>query len=273
MQKIIFERIAVLFAALFCFVAMGFRPIKQTDEGYSSDFRGARIPEKYSSTVTYDHKESTSVEIEYGIPYYNLNSLNNKCANLAGAVVIGYYDRFFENLFPNFKSYTQLGTYVKYKGNSAASDAVIDTLYDLMNTDLGKTGTDFTGFNAGMRTYVENQGYTYGQQEVFSNDLKKYQVSVDAKKPVVIFATGFSLIENMSEADGEDQMIVQKYKDKHVMVGYGYRVDKYYDKNNKLIDTYTYLTVYNGGMQNKSIKYLWLNKDTTIDHAISITIS
>lgn len=276
MKKTIVTKLVSLFASLCMLspvVLTGFASRQYFKEEYSSDFRGAGIPTIYSETVNYDHKDTVSVSIKYGVPYYNLNALGNKCANLAGAVVIGYYDRFFENLIPDFKAYTQLGSHITYKGSTSEVNNLVDTLYVLMSTDVGHSGTDFNGFNKGMTTYVKNHGYIYAKKEVWNKNLIEYDNAIDEEKPVAVFASGFSLISKLSERDGKDEIEIQKYKDKHVMVGYGYRIDKYYDKNNNLIDTRTYLTVYNGGMINRTIKYLWLDGNTTVDHALAVTIS
>lgn len=273
MQKSFFLKFAALCMSLLCPFTMGFASKEYVEEGYSSDFRGAGIPTEYSETIIYDHKDTASIEIQYGVPYYSLASTDNICANMAGAVIIGYYDRYAENLIPNFKSYNQLGSNIRYKENTREIEVVINTLYDLMNTNVGQVGTDFAGFNNGMNSYVNSHGYSYIQKDVWSNNLENYDKAIDDKQPVAIFTTGFSLVSKLNENNGKDQLNVLKYNDKHIMVGYGYRIDKYYDKNNKLIDTRTYLTVYNGGSRDKNIKYLCLNGKTNIDYAISIAIS
>ncbi len=45
-----------------------------------------------SETIIYSRKETSEYEFRYEIPdYYNMGE-NTSCANVAGAVVIGYYD-------------------------------------------------------------------------------------------------------------------------------------------------------------------------------------
>ena len=48
-------------------------------------------------------------EIKYGLPTYYAEYGTTVCANTAGAIAIGYYDRFNENLIPNYKTYTKFG--------------------------------------------------------------------------------------------------------------------------------------------------------------------
>lgn len=275
MQKTFLAKVATLGMALVCPFTMGFAAKETEEQGYCANFRGAGVPTEYSETITYDHKETTTVEFEYGIPYYNLTSFGNICANMAGAVIIGYYDRFAEDLIPNFKAYMQLGSYIRYKGTTSEVSNVIDKLYDYMGTDVGQSGTDFNGFNSGMAAYAAAYGgYTYTQSNVWGNNLTAYKNAIAAEKPVAVFATGFSLLSSLTEGNGVDTLGIMEYDgDKHVMVGYGYRIDNYYDSSNRLIETRTYLIVFNGGMINTSIKYLQLDGHTNVDHAIAVTIS
>ncbi|MFR3549432.1 MAG: hypothetical protein ACLTTW_03920 [Coprobacter sp.] len=73
---------------------------------------------------------------------------------------MGYYDRFFENLIPNYQSYVRIGAVIRYKSASTNVDNMLDELYVLMDTDQGQLGTTYTGFQEGMKAYVENRGYT-----------------------------------------------------------------------------------------------------------------
>ena len=275
MQKTFLAKVATLGMALVCPFTMGFAAKETEEQGYCANFRGAGVPTEYSETITYDHKETTTVEFEYGIPYYRLTSFGNICANMAGAVIIGYYDRFAEDLIPNFKAYMQLGSYISYKGNTGEVENVIDSLYDFMGTNIEQDGTNFNGFNSGMAAYAATYGgYTYTQSNVWGSSLTAYKNAIAAEKPVAVFATGFSLLSSLTEGNGVDTLGIMEYDgDKHVMVGYGYRIDNYYNSSNKLIETRTYLIVFNGGMIDKGVKYLQLDGRSNIDHAIAVTIS
>lgn len=238
-------------------------------QGYCGSGEATEI----TQTINYDHKETTIIEIPSGVPYYNASVEENRCANIAGAVVLGYYDRFCEELIPNYKAYTKLGSRIIYKNKGIEVENVIDSLYDLMRTDKGQAGTTFDGFNSGMEAYIENHGYSYATRDVWNSDLSLYKDAVNSEKPVVIFASGFSFVSDLSEADSRDVITIDKYQDNHAMVGYGYRIDEYYNSDNKLIETRTYLSVMNGGAIDRSIKYLCLDGLTEINYAIEVTIS
>lgn len=241
-------------------------------QGYCGSGEATEI----TQTISYDHKETTVVEIPNGMPFYDLSddtTGNSKCANVAGAVVVGYYDRNYEELIPDYKAYTKLGTRIIYKSLGVEVENVINSLYSLMETNKGQAGTTFEGFNSGLENYVENHGYSYATRDVWNGNLSLYKSSVNNEKPVVIFASGFSFVSDSAESNGKDVLTIDKYQDNHVMVGYGYRIDEYYNSNNKLIETRTYLSVMNGGTIDRSIKYLCLDGLTEIQHAIEVTIS
>lgn len=69
-------------------------------------------------TIDYARKDSQEYSIKYDLPNYGGAIGETCCANTAGAILLGYYDRFNENLIPNFKTYMQIGNILKYKINS-----------------------------------------------------------------------------------------------------------------------------------------------------------
>lgn len=53
-------------------------------QGYCGSGEATEI----TQTINYDHKETTVVEIPNGMPFYDIAGGNNKCANVAGAVIL-----------------------------------------------------------------------------------------------------------------------------------------------------------------------------------------
>ncbi len=224
-----------------------------------------------SETINYSRKETSEYEFQYGIPdYYNMTD-STSCANVAGAVVIGYYDRFCEELMPNFKSYYQLGSAIAYRSGGADAKNVMTTLYTLMGTDVGGAGTTFDGFHAGMKSYVNGHGYSYITEDMGNIDFSKYKNAVEADKPVAIFLSTFSFKITGSD-DGTTEIIKNDYcTTGHVVVGYGYKVDTYYNDNNQVIATRTYLKVASGLFTYKKTN-LCLDGKSKVSRATAITI-
>ena len=96
MQNKVVVRTAALALAAACVAAAGFTAGRAAfaDE---DRYLGIGTSTSYSETINYDHKETVSAEIPYGLPYYSSNKYENECAPMAGTVLVGYYDRFLAN--------------------------------------------------------------------------------------------------------------------------------------------------------------------------------
>ena len=241
--------------------------------GYSNI--GGQFTEQIQ-TVSYSTKSTDTYSIQYDLPNYH-GSIEGmtSCANLAGAVIIGYYDRFNENLIPNYKSYIQLGSILRYKTGTDEVFALVQQLYELMGTDVGHLGTTFSEFQDGMNQYVTGKGYTYTTANMFSYgefSLSNYKDAVEDGKPVAIFLTGFALVNDITES-GTTDTISSGYSPKtHVVVGCGYRTDTYYNASGAVITTRNYLKVASG-FDTYGIGYLNINSLGQIDRAVSVQIS
>lgn len=196
------------------------------------------------------------------------------CANTAGAILIGYYDRFNEDLIPNYKVYRKLGASFIYKAASPEIVNLTAELHLLMSTDVGKQGTTYAEFEEGMKAYVTGKGYTYISTNMFSwgkFSFDKYKQSVESGKPVALFLSGFAFETGIEEISGRDVIHNDYCALTHVAVGCGYKRDTYYDSDNKEISTRTYLKVASG-ISGYDIGYLNINGIGNIDKAISVEI-
>lgn len=227
-------------------------------------------------TVSYSTKSTESHTIPYDLPnYFGVVNEVTGCANNAGASIIGYYDRFYENLIPNYKSYIKVGSVVRYKTGTAEVFDLVEELYELMGTDVNHLGTTFSEFQAGMLQYVTNKGYTYSTTNLFTNgsfNIDNYKSAVQNGKPVALFMTGFALLNGITETTNLDTISSGYSAASHVMVGCGYKIDKYYNSNGAIQDTRTYLKVASGS-NIYGIGYLNINGLGQMDRAISVTVS
>lgn len=227
-------------------------------------------------TITYARKTTEEYSIQYDLPSYQGQSGQSNCANIAGAVAIGYYDRFYENLIPDYKVYLKIGSIFRYRMTNENIINVVSSLHSLMSTDVGGLGTTFTGFQTGMQQYVNGRGLTYSSQDMFSwgsLDISKFSTAVRAGKPVALFLSKYAIV-NAIETEGSTDIISNTCSDvAHVAMACGYKIDTYYDANNRVIDTKKYLKVA-VGIENlvDHIAYLNLSNLTTLDHAVAITI-
>lgn len=228
-----------------------------------------------SETISYTNKTEDSYSIKSDLPKYSAVEGATNCANVAGSIVVGYYDRFCENLIPNFQSYRMLGSTVVYKLMSAEIGEIVTTLKDLMGTDKNQLGTTFTGFQSGMLEYVQAHGYKYNSESVLTGgnfDFSKYKNSVESNKPVAIFLNNYAILNQIQENDGQDVISSEHTTIAHVVVGCGYKQHNYYNSNGQKIAERTYLKVASG-FTPREICYLNINSVSKIDKAISVSIS
>lgn len=236
---------------------------------------GGNVIEKIQ-TIKYEEKETETYSIPYDLPNYGGKiEGNTSCANTAGAIVLGYYDRFNENLIPNYKTYIQLGSLIRYKTSTTEIAELLVELHDLMGTDAGQLGTTYSGFQDGMRSYVTKQGYSYRTSNIFSwgkFDFEKYKSAVKAEQPVVLFLSGYGIVKSFSDSPSMDIITNGYTESTHVAVGCGYKTDIYYDGQGKISDTRNYLRIASG-LEQYGIGYLNINGLGNIDKAVSVQIS
>lgn len=228
-----------------------------------------------SETIAYSYRTEDVYSIKGDIPNYSSTEGATNCANVAGGVLIGYYDRYCEDLIPNFQNYRVLGTAIIYKTLTTETSNVIKTLKDLMGTDKNQQGTTFTGFQNGMSEYARSHGYTYSSESVLSGgnfDFDKYKNSLQNNKPVALFLNNYAFLSYIEENDGQDVIHSEHTSVAHVVAACGYKQHFYYDSNGQKIAERTYLKVCSG-FTTRGICYLNINSVSKIDKAVSVTIS
>ena len=268
------KRIFALFVAIACLLMsnlfMG-SMVVPSYEGNAHYCGGGDFTEE-SENIAYATKKTTEYKIKSEVPNYSAQLGSTNCANVAGAVLIGYYDRFCENLIPNYKTYIQIGSLVKYKAGSSETEAVVRSLFDYMDTGIGVEGTTYDGFHKGMRTYVNAKNYTYSITEFGGFNLEKYISAVEADIPVALFLLDYSLLVNEKNTGTVETISMHHCAVPHVAIGYGYKIDTYYNSNNNVVATRTYLRVASGFVE-YGLCYIGLDGKSTIENATAVKIS
>lgn len=224
-----------------------------------------------SETISYARKETTEYSINGNLPNYTMNPDETICANVAGAVLVGYYDRFNENLVPNYKTYSKIGSMIRYKKQVAEIDAVINELYGLMRTDTEVEGTTFNGFQNGMKMYAQAHGSSYISEDIGNLNFSKYKSAVESDTPVALFVLEYSLLDSCNSANNTDIITSAKNNSAHVVVGCGYKIETYYSANGSIITQRTYLKVASG-LVDYNIKLLCLDGKSNIERAVSVKL-
>ena len=228
-------------------------------------------------TYNYDHKTEDTYNILGDVPEYSSIVGASNCAVVAGCNLIGYYDRLYENLIPNYQTYNSFAGRIFYKALNTETEAVMNTLYTLMEADVDGPGVTFTGYVNGLEEYVEGKGYTFSYNSLMSwgsFDYSAYVTAVESGKAVSLFLTNYALVPMTAyvENTNQDSVYNCQYPSNHVVIGCGYRVVSYYDSNNTLTNQVKYLRV-SSGMAELDLCYLNISNFTQISNAITINVS
>ncbi len=226
----------------------------------------------YASKVT-----SQAAMVNNTFPaYYNTNNaLTNACANVAGANLIGFFDRYYEELIPNCTPGMPRGnnySYYSVEMDLEERQGVIDDLYVRMGTNNPTPGTSQTGYKTGLASYASSKGRTATFASVMTGsslDISKLHQAISSGKPVSLYLSGYN-ISQVYDYNNEVTIAKSIYTGNHIMIVYGYKIIKYYNSSNALIKSKTYLYVSTGVLQTG---YYVLNNNGTINDAESVNIS
>ena len=228
-------------------------------------------------TYNYDHKTDNEYYIPGNLPEYTSVVGASNCAVVAGANLIGYYDRLYENLIPNYQTYTSFAGKIFYRALGSEVVSVMNSLYSLMEADVDGPGVTFTGYVSGLEQYVESHGYNFSYNSLMSwgsFDFDDYKTAVESGKAVSLFLTNYALVPvtAFGEYTNYDSAYNCQYPSNHVVIGCGYRVIDYYNSSNTLVNHVEYLKV-SSGFPDLTLCYLNISNFTQIANAITINIS
>lgn len=267
---------AFLFVALF--IPMGDAAFAKS-ETYCDDGIQLYADDVEKETIYFSTKSTESYYINTSFPfYYNGNSdIQNACACVAGANILGYYDRYYDNLIPDYTAgFTRNGNYVYYAMSlqSAKKQSVINELYTLMRTNVDAPGTTQNEFKQGLSSYVSGKSRTVSFTSILNRgsfDMGKFDSALRSGNVVTLYLTGFNWT-TIVDYDNEARISQKIYHSNHIAVAYGYDIVSYFDANGNLIKKNTYIAVSTGMVLNES-SYFMLNGNGAIEDAESTRIS
>ncbi len=231
-----------------------------------------------SETFSYSTKTKETYLAYTSFPDYdNFNgSLDNCCANIAGANLIGYFTKDYSDLIPNCKVGTDNGNGFEF--NSMATDlvkkqAVINDLYIKMNTNSAGAGTTQSQYKNGLEAYVTGKGHKIFFTSLMSNsklDTNRVIEQLKSHNPISLFMSNFG-ITNIYEEGNQISVYTSLRDANHIAIAYGYEEVKYYDSNGVNVRTLRYLKISTGLSSVKGV-YL-LNDYGTLNDAEAAYIS
>ena len=163
----------------------------ENEEVYYASLGNSR---KETESFTYTTKTVDSYLINPSFPnYYNNNgNLQNTCANVAGANIIGYYDSKYTNLIPSYDPEIIRGKREVFKSVSSDTQNVINDLYVRMNTNTTGAGVTHNQFQNGLMSYISAAGYSATVGEAVSSgqiNVNTIKNNIENGIPMICFCT------------------------------------------------------------------------------------
>ncbi|MDE6399152.1 MAG: hypothetical protein K2L51_07510 [Clostridiales bacterium] len=172
--------------------------------------------------------------------YYAPADLSDACGAVAGAIVVGYYDKYFPDLIDGWTSHFSSGKYRKQ--DQTYIPAVIRELYTSMRTNIDGKGVSENDFLNGLRQYVSARNHTAAFTCVATEssiDFAACKNAIDNNSLIVLFAHAGNVYQYTGGAN-TDSIETVTVTDSHIMIAYGYFQIKYYNASG-LFRTDTYL--------------------------------
>lgn len=207
----------------------------------SNRYVGGDLIATYATEViSYVSKEVVAdITTANGTPsYYAVNGMQNACGPVAGGIIVGFYDKYYGDLIPNWDSYYSTG---RYKGqNSANVTPLIQDLYTRMQTNVAAPGVSESEFKDGLQSYVVAHGYNMQYISLGNGNSFNYSAfksAVNNNEVSVLFVQPSNLYTYQT-INNEDYLTSANISGNHIMVAYGYFEVKYTLSNGTRTDKY-----------------------------------
>lgn len=240
----------------------------QPDERLTARYGStASVSSSYQTTINYSTRTDGFHSLAYEFPIYTYAPAANSCGAIAGANIIGFFDRYYETLIPNHKAGGALGSIYRYAPEDIAVRNTITQLYDLMMID--SQGVTMAMFIKGFFDYVR---ITYRTPEFVplkeqdgSFNFEKAVAQLKNNRPLVFFLNGYN-ITRLSEGTNKDTITTSVYAENHIMVAFGYQTYTYDNGT-----TYRFFSVATG-KEERSSGLFNIDADTVINDAWSVNV-
>ncbi len=231
----------MLVVSMLLFVA--WTPIAEPDR-----YADVQLLSPYANeTVYYTYKVDDLQSTDGGCPEYRtVDGLENACGPVAGAEIVGFYDKYYPNLIPGWDSYYPATG--KYRiPNATYTAPVIRSLYTSMRTNVDDVGVSESDCLSGLKSYINGKGYSVNYQSVLSGSTVNFEACKTATKnnKVIILFSRATNLYIISENNNNDTITPVSVGGLHIMVGYGYYEVNYYNASG-LFRTDYYLQVSTG---------------------------
>lgn len=227
----------------------------------------ASLSSSYSTTVNYSTRTDDFFSLAYRFPTYSYAPAANSCGAIAGANIVGFFDRYYETLIPNHSAGIPVGSSFKYSPEDAAVRNTIDQLYDLMMVD--SQGVTMAMFIKGFFDYVRithrTPEFVPLKERDGSFNFEKAVAQLKSNRPLVFFLQGYNIVR-FTEGTNSDTISTSVYTENHIMVAFGYQTYTYDNGT-----TYRFFSVATGNFGRESGLFN-IDADTVINDAWSVNV-
>lgn len=215
---------------------------QQTDPQTEQRYVDAQLISAYavnSETIEYVSKTVIeNIETDKGAPgYFAVDELQNACGAVAGTVAVGFYDKYYSNMIPDWNSYYSNGNYRLQDGTYVPK--TMRDLYNRMETNVVAPGVSEAEFKTGLTSYINGVGYDISYNSVWNGTFNytAYKNAVNNNRVTVLFVKP-SDIYVLGHGDTTDVVSSMNITGNHVMIAYGYYEIRYTLINGTRTDVY-----------------------------------
>lgn len=238
---------------------------------YYSSYFGSGTYSTETFTVSYNLKKENKTSLALKYPKYVIGSVT--CVPNAAICIVGFYDRYYDDLIPNFKAGKSIGSAYMY---SNADDSVISAAkqlaYDMGVTNLETDGVTVSRFKNGLQNYCARKSLVVDYFSCMSFGQFNYNnvvAHLNSNRPVIIFTSKHNL-STITTSNNTDTVTLNISNSNHAMAVFGYW-ENTYTLSDGNIRTDKYLQVANGN--NLIESYLVnVNMNIAIDDAYAVQI-
>lgn len=276
-MKVIWKRSLALMVAFV--VLMGLIAVFPFGRGVVAEARFCGYGEQAVTTaleselIYYNRKEEIYTETSAGAPlYYQLTDYPNSCGAVGGAIIVGFYDRYYTDLIPNFDPMTPKGAYKR--NDRVYIPQLMGELYTLMRTNVDDVGVSQTDCLNGLKTYMQNHGRSISYSNVLTSnriDELAYTNALNSNKLTLLFCNKMKLNYINTTKDNVDEISSWTFNGAHVAVAYGLLELRYYKEFGLTItDKYVKVAI---GLTEEISGYIRLDANDWLDAAYIVTVS
>lgn len=181
-----------------------------------------------SETIEYVSKTVIeNIETDKGAPgYFAVDELQNACGAVAGTVAVGFYDKYYSNMIPDWNSYYSNGNYRLQDGTYVPK--TMRDLYNRMETNVVAPGVSEAEFKTGLTSYINGVGYGLSYNSIWNGtfNYSTFKNAVNNNKVTVLFVKP-SNVYLLGQGTTNDTLANLYIDGNHIMIAYGYLEIRY----------------------------------------------